>query len=307
MEKSKPKIFISYAHEDVGIASRLCKDLKKHGIDIWFDNESLLGGQNWKFEINKAIKESTYFLAVLSKVSVDSIGYVQKELKTALEILDLHPKNKIYILPVRIEDCFPIEERLSDLHWINIFPESEYQNGLRKILKVISPDSLILRSDLTILSTGSAAEMIRKFDFYDFKLNPEGEGFDHKYNAQIVDADKIVIDEVTGLMWQQDGSPNSMTFGEAIDWIKGLNHKKFAGFIDWWLPTLEEAMSLMEPEQKNGDLHIDILFDHQQRDIWTSDLEQDGLEAWVVSFCRGGCSVHDFSNEDYYVRAVRSG
>lgn len=133
---------------------------------------------------------------------------------------------------------------------------------MKKILKAIGHEALILRSELTTLSFGDAAEMIRKFDFYDFKFNPEGQGFTHKYIAQIIYADKIVIDEATGLMWQQDGSRNTMTFGDAIAWIRGLNHKRLAGFIDWRLPTLEEAMSLMEPEQKNIHLYVDMLFDY---------------------------------------------
>ena len=53
-------------------------------------------------------------------------------------------------------------------------------------------------------------------------------------------------------MWQQSGSSERMQFEDAKKWITELNLKGFAGFNDWRLPTLEEAMSLMEPEQKNG-------------------------------------------------------
>ncbi len=38
------KIFLSYAHEDIGMAKRIYQDLKRYGLNIWFDNESLLGG-----------------------------------------------------------------------------------------------------------------------------------------------------------------------------------------------------------------------------------------------------------------------
>ncbi|QTA82990.1 Sulfatase-modifying factor enzyme domain-containing protein [Desulfonema limicola] len=60
------KIFISYTREDYDIAKRLYDDLKKAGIDPWMDKVNLLPGQNWKIHITKAIKESKYFIALLS-------------------------------------------------------------------------------------------------------------------------------------------------------------------------------------------------------------------------------------------------
>ena len=126
MTNQKPKIFLSYAHEDIGMARRLYKDLKRYGLDIWFDNESLLPGQDWDFEIEKAIEESKYFIAVLSSKSIDKVGYIQKEVKTALEKLKYYPKNKSYIIPIRLNDCNPLDKEIKALHWIDVFPEHEY-------------------------------------------------------------------------------------------------------------------------------------------------------------------------------------
>lgn len=44
-EHEKPKIFLSYAHEDIGMAKRIYQDLKRYGLDVWIDCESLLPGQ----------------------------------------------------------------------------------------------------------------------------------------------------------------------------------------------------------------------------------------------------------------------
>ena len=35
MDKQKPKIFLSYAREDMGIAKQLYNDLKRYGLDVW--------------------------------------------------------------------------------------------------------------------------------------------------------------------------------------------------------------------------------------------------------------------------------
>jgi hypothetical protein len=62
-------------------------------------------GQNWELEIHNNIKSSDFFIACLSKNSVSKHGYVQKELKEAISVLDEIPENEIYIIPIRIDDC----------------------------------------------------------------------------------------------------------------------------------------------------------------------------------------------------------
>ncbi len=131
------RVFISYAREDKAMAQRLYDDLKKNGVAPWLDVEALLPGQNWKLEIGTAIRNCDYFLALLSSQSVSKQGYVQKELKTALDILGECPKSKIFIIPVRIDDCQPIDEELKELHWLDLF--SSYDRGLAKILQVLKP------------------------------------------------------------------------------------------------------------------------------------------------------------------------
>ncbi|MCH8128131.1 DUF1566 domain-containing protein [candidate division KSB1 bacterium] len=76
-----------------------------------------------------------------------------------------------------------------------------------------------------------------------------------------------------------------------------------ADFSDWRLPTLAEAMTLMEPVKKNEGLFIDSIFDPQQRWIWTSD-KQSASGAWVVDFNFGGCTNYPLDDGND-VRAVR--
>jgi hypothetical protein len=44
------------------------------GLDPWLDTQSLLGGQNWKIAIKDAIKNSRYFIPLLSSNSVEKVG-----------------------------------------------------------------------------------------------------------------------------------------------------------------------------------------------------------------------------------------
>jgi len=74
MDKEKPKIFLSYAREDMGMAKQLYNDLKRYGLDVWLDTESLLPGDRWKDKIRDAIENSNYFIALLSTRSVQEVG-----------------------------------------------------------------------------------------------------------------------------------------------------------------------------------------------------------------------------------------
>ncbi len=172
----------------------------------------------------------------------------------------------------------------------------------------------IFRNEPGKLSEDDVKAMLKKYDFYcgeyDWSkkyCNPKGNGFKHQFEAKTIKGDKVVFDEASGLIWQQSGSSDSMTYDEAKNYIKELNEKGFAGYKDWRLPTLEEAMSLMEAEKKRGNLYIDPVFDNKQEWIWISDLYQgESRAAWVVSFSYGRCNWNSFFHGSY-VRAVRSG
>lgn len=153
--------------------------------------------------------------------------------------------------------------------------------------------------------SGYSAEAVKKMlkdkGFFDKKWNSVAPGFSHQYELQ--QDGKVVYDHASALMWQQSGSFEPMVYKDAKAYIDDLNSQAFAGYRDWRLPTLEEAMSLMEPKEINDNLYIDRKFDETQRWIWTSDTDS-ASSAWVVNFGIGYCDILDVFYY-YYVRAVR--
>lgn len=314
------KVFLSYGHEDVGMAKKLYKDLTMHNLDVWFDIESLSGGQKWKTAINKAIKESNFFLLLLSSNTVDKVGFIQKEMKIALDVLDHYPDSGIFLIPVRLDICEINNDKLIDLQWIDLFPENNYEMGLNKILKVISPGTFHLRSEPKELKQSEVVEMIRKHGFLDRDTNPEGRGFNHDFLLQNIKGDSVVYDRNAGLMWQKGGSDQTyFKFDDAYNWVEALNRVGFAGFSDWRLPTLEEAMSLVSSKEDMP--FIDAIFDRKQWEIWSSDLVKGPTwgnvsgagnspnssrprNAWIVHFGLGSCDGNGVTT--CYVRAVRT-
>lgn len=199
-----------------------------------------------------------------------------------------------------------------------------------------------LRSIPTILSEDEAKTMIIEKDFYDSSWNKTGAGLPDDY-AVVVGDDEVaeaIIDRSTGLMWQQSGSLRPMlSKKDAPKYIAYLNMEKFAGYDDWRLPTLEEAMSLMKPvPRKDGsetteftgavrkhsvkdpatgyiydyvNPYISMLFDDIQHAIYTADKFTNYI-FWTVNYnigtaFRSGFGIGFVVFTSYYsVRAVRS-
>lgn len=130
-------IFICYRKStDKQFATKLYFDLKRLNFNTWMDEESLLGGENWKTTINKIIPDSAFVLIVISKDAIKAEkGFYHNEIKLAIESLrDLGP-DKRYIIPLRIDDVEPNYDELKNCHWVD-FIES-YENGFRKLVKSI--------------------------------------------------------------------------------------------------------------------------------------------------------------------------
>ncbi|MCB9090448.1 MAG: TIR domain-containing protein [Calditrichae bacterium] len=313
MKIQPARVFISYARKDLGKVKELYQQLQEAGFSPWQDIHEILPGEVWHDALMRAIREAPFFLACLSTNSVNKRGVIQEELKEALQIWRGKLDDDIYFIPVRLEDC-PVPEALAKFQWVDLHTDGGFAKlhralraGMEKI-GIIAP--LPLRSQLAEdLSEDDVTAMLERYDFYDFNRYWMGKGIHHLYEAKDVNGHPVVIDHTTGLMWQQGGSPEEMTYERAQAYIAELNNDTFANFADWRLPTLEEAMSLMEAKQTENKLYISTLFDEQQKYIWTADTQtakNRASAAWGVSFFYGRCVSRDFGFS-YYVRAVRVG
>ena len=148
-----------------------------------------------------------------------------------------------------------------------------------------------------------AIKMIRSYDYFDVLNNRGGKGIKNVF--ELLPGDSVVHDSTTQLFWQQSGSDRSMSFEKSLAYIDSLNVVGYADSSDWRLPTLEEAMSLMELVQNEAGLFVDPIFNKTQQRIWTAD-KQSASYAWVVDFCYGSCAYHSVSF-NIFVRAVRWG
>jgi hypothetical protein len=118
-----PLVFISYAREDAHAAEQIAEAISNSGLCAWLDKRHLRGGLRWKLEISTVIKKADLFVAVLSKRSVEKRGFVQREIREAVEVALSMPDARVFILPVRLDDCAPSHPAFQDLHRIDLFPD----------------------------------------------------------------------------------------------------------------------------------------------------------------------------------------
>jgi len=103
----------------------------ENDIDLWYE-EMLLPGQNSGFEIENALRSSDVFLFCCSANSVMEEGYIQRVLKSALDIAREKPEGAIFIIPIKLEEC-QIPPSLKHLQPVNLYEKGGYSKLLRSL------------------------------------------------------------------------------------------------------------------------------------------------------------------------------
>lgn len=127
------KIFLCHSSGDKLEVEKLYEYFLKQGADPWLDSEKLLPGQDWNYEINKALDDSDVILLCLSKKSVDKEGYVQREIRVALDRALEMPDGRIFLIPGRLEEC-ELPRRLQSYQWVDLFTEK----GMVKLVQSLN-------------------------------------------------------------------------------------------------------------------------------------------------------------------------
>jgi TolB-like protein len=129
MVKSVPgpahAVFLSYASQDAEAASRICEALRAAGIEVWFDQSELRGGDAWDQSIRKQIKTCALFLPVISQNTHDRVeGYFRLEWKLSVDRSHLIAADQAFLLPVVIDetrdDDERVPERFREVQWTRL-------------------------------------------------------------------------------------------------------------------------------------------------------------------------------------------
>ncbi|NTW88087.1 MAG: DUF1566 domain-containing protein [Desulfobulbaceae bacterium] len=143
-------------------------------------------------------------------------------------------------------------------------------------------EQVALASEPATLDDNQLDQLIRQGNFYDGQLNPQG-----LFANALADSgdDLTVIDERTGLMWQRGGL-DLCSISSMNRRVEQLQAEGFAGYHDWRLPTLAEAMSLMQPTPNTKGLHLPLCFSKEQPFIFVA-ARRKPTGYWFVDYARG--------------------
>jgi RNA polymerase sigma factor (TIGR02999 family) len=146
----KLRLFLCHSADDKPLVRDLYSRLRADKIDAWLDEEDLVPGQDWELEILRAVRAADIVVVCLSKRSVNKTGFVQKEIKLALDVADTQPEGTIFLIPVRVEKC-DVPDRLRRWHWVNLYEEEGYARLIRaisvRLSQIIGSSCIISKSE----------------------------------------------------------------------------------------------------------------------------------------------------------------
>jgi TolB-like protein len=155
-------VFLSYASQDAEAAQQLCNALRAAGIEVWFDQSELRGGDAWDVSIRRQIKSCALFIPVISKNTHNrGEGYFRLEWKLAVDRSHLMASDLPFLLPVVIDDTPDQEDRLPDrfreVQWSRLPDGQRTDAFVDHVRRLLSPDSTTPAAAGVRSSTGGAS------------------------------------------------------------------------------------------------------------------------------------------------------
>jgi tetratricopeptide (TPR) repeat protein len=105
MSSSPKAVFLSYASQDAEAARRICETLRAAGLEVWFDQSELRGGDAWDASIRRQIKECALFVPIISaNTQSRTEGYFRLEWRLAEQRSHLMAQGRPFLVPIVIDD-----------------------------------------------------------------------------------------------------------------------------------------------------------------------------------------------------------
>jgi hypothetical protein len=120
-----PTVFLSYASENRAAARRIGAALPDYGLEVWYDESELGGGDAWDQKIRKQIRDCDYFMPLISaQTEARREGYFRREWRLAVErTLDMADDHR-FLLPIVIDDTDTAQARVPEkffsVQWLKV-------------------------------------------------------------------------------------------------------------------------------------------------------------------------------------------
>jgi cytochrome c-type biogenesis protein CcmH/NrfG len=145
LSDSSKAVFLSYASQDAEAARRICEALRAAGVEVWFDESELAGGDAWDAKIRGQIKACALFIPVISATTQARLeGYFRIEWKVAAQRTHAMAESKLFLLPIVIDTTRDEEahvpEEFHAVQWTRL-PDGKAAEGFAtRVKKILSED-----------------------------------------------------------------------------------------------------------------------------------------------------------------------
>jgi TolB-like protein/cytochrome c-type biogenesis protein CcmH/NrfG len=118
-------VFLSYASQDTEAARRICEALRAAGVEVWFDQSELRGGDAWDQKIRREIRDCALFIPIISSNTTSRPeGYFRLEWALAEQRAHMIARNKAFIVPVCVdatpESAADVPESFVRVQWTRL-------------------------------------------------------------------------------------------------------------------------------------------------------------------------------------------
>ncbi len=125
MSEATKAVFLSYASQDAEAVRRIADALREAGVEVWFDQNELVGGDAWDAKIRKQIAACALFVPVISSATQARLeGYFRIEWKLAARRTHAMATAKAFLLPIVIDDTRDatahVPDEFRDVQWTRL-------------------------------------------------------------------------------------------------------------------------------------------------------------------------------------------
>lgn len=144
-------VFLSYASQDAEAARRIADTLRAAGIEVWFDQSELRGGDVWDQKIRHQIRECALFLPIISSHTQERTeGYFRLEWRLADQRTHLMGRTRPFIVPVCVDDTpetdADVPDAFSAVQWMRLHNGNARPAFVERVLRLLSPEAGEVRS-----------------------------------------------------------------------------------------------------------------------------------------------------------------
>jgi len=127
MSDTGKAVFLSYASQDAEAAKRIADALRAAGVEVWFDQNELVGGDAWDQKIRRQIKDCALLIPIISENTQQRTeGYFRLEWRLADQRTHLMAKGRAFLLPVVVDDTSDadaaVPDSFLDVQWTRLRP-----------------------------------------------------------------------------------------------------------------------------------------------------------------------------------------